>query len=257
MSDRIALNLEVDWTVLPNLIRFVIPFSEEFLRKRFNNPRMLSAMQFRYGLVGDGRLMSLREAGERSGVTQERVRQYRHEWIHRVRRCLSGDTLNPRSFYYQLAVVPNELVTEYNDLLIVLRRQPVIFTDREAIQFFQKRYADPSISSKDIPAINLLLEVMEFSRLMSTVRLKDNNVRMAWVMDESLDQHLFWKVRAKIERVMGKATSTLTVTQLADEINQGKEPGIDIEFIRRVCATYRNIELLGEDVYYGGNTGTE
>jgi hypothetical protein len=248
MNSIKTITFETDWTILPNLVRLIIPFSEELLRKCFNNPRMLPALRYRYGLVGDGRLMSYQEAGKQCGISGVRVEQFQFSWVYKIRTCLSGETSNPKYSYSLYAPVPDELVKERNDLIDALKLQSALFTDWEAIQFFQNRYADHSIDTQDIPTINFLLEILEFSRLTSSRRLKNKNLRMTWVMDDGLDRHLFWKVRDKIGKIISRGISPLNVMQLANEINRGKEPGIDVELVKRVCATYRNIELIGEDI---------
>lgn len=233
-----AIDIDVDWSVLPNIIPIMFPLVKNSLLA-LGYQRNFEILCKRYGLEGNN-TYTLQEIGSFLGITRERVRQLEENAEEVVRKILCGQQAKIN--------VPAELINEVGDLSATITAIGPLVTEEELIKTFISKYQHRP-QKTEISAILLLLSILGFELLPDKPPRPNALTKSAWITTSEFDRQNFYEARRKADEILIETVAPLSFFDLVVKVNKGKKKPISQSTIRLAIKTMAYVEVVGEDCY--------
>lgn len=233
-----TIDLEVDWTNLPNFIPIIYPLVESYCTA-FGYHRNLEIIKKRYGFDGNG-VFTLQDLGTYYGIQRERVRQLQNIAEEKIKETLLGE--EPR------VNVPIELTSEILGFNTKLRELGPIFTEDDLFEVIQQKYHYKP-TENDFIAIQLLLKLLDFSIILNTQLGSNIPMTKIWKSDPGFDEVHFIDVRKRVNNVLLISVKPLNFFEIMVLVNKGRKNKIEQSTVLLSLNTINHLEIIDENSY--------
>jgi hypothetical protein len=235
------IDLEVDWTSLPNFIPIIYPLVESYCTA-FGYLRKLDIIKKRYGFDGNG-VYTLQDLGSYYGIHRERIRQLQDSVEKKIKETLLGK--EPR------VNIPIELISEILDFKTKLRQLGPIFTEDDLFEVIQQKYQYKP-TENDFVAIQFLLKLLDFSIILNTQLGSNIPMTRIWISDSGFDVAKFINVRKRVNDILLKSVKPLSFFEIIVLVNKGRKNVTQQSTVQLAINTINHLEIPDENSYQAG-----
>lgn len=233
-----TIDLEVDWTNLPNFIPIIYPLVESYCTA-FGYHRNLEIIKKRYGFDGNG-VFTLQDLGSYYGIQRERIRQLQSIAEEKIKETFLGE--EPR------VNVPNELTSGIFDFITKLRELGPIFTEDDLLEIIQQKYQYKP-TDNDFMAIQFLLKLLDFSILLNTQLGSNIPMTKIWKTDPGFDEAHFIDVRKRVNNVLLISVKPLNFFELMVLVNKGRKNETQQSTVQLALNSMNHLEIIDKNSY--------